>query len=191
MLVKSGSPMARRKKGVKSVQAIRLRHTKSKSHNPNEIERWKKITGSEPSCCVNRRGKIPKGPNKGKDIGDCKGRPVGAHVKFRNSRKLYIVPVCNRHNDTGWRGGPFEPGDWFNAKKTKAVSATNTSLPKTNTSLPKIRSQRQKKRLRGRRRGKFSSCQNPVLGSGRCRHHKGKWRNKRVRKGICGARIQK
>ena len=176
--------MVRRKRAVKSVKSgSLLRHTKSNSHNANEIDRWGKITGSKPSCCVNRKGKIPKGPNEGKDIGDCKGRPVGAHVKFGDSRRLYIVPVCNRHNDTGWNAGPFKPGDWFIAKKTKAVIATNTNLLKN-------RSQQRKKR-RKRRHARYSNCQNSVSGSGRCRWHKYKRQGKRVRKGICGARIRR
>ena len=171
-----------RKKGVRSVKkGTQLRHTTSKNHNANEISRWEKITGHKPSCCVNQKSKIPKGPNKGKNIGGCKGRYVGAHVKFGNSRKLFIVPVCNGHNDTGHNSGIFRPGDWFIAKNTKAVSATNSRLPK-------IKSQQQKKRPRKRRRG---ICKNQVSGWGRCRHHKYKRRGKRVRKGICGAKIRK
>ena len=180
--------MGRRKRTVKSVKSGRLlRHTKSKSHNANEIDRWKNITGvAKPSCCVSRTGKIPKGPNKGKDIKNCsKGRFVGAHVRFEKSSELYIVPVCNKHNDTGWKAGCFGPGDWFKAKKTKAVRATNTSLPKN-------RAQQQKKRRKKRRKVRFSNCNRRVLGSGRCHLHKHKRQgSKRVRKGICGARIQK
>ena len=158
-----------------------LRHTKSAYHNSNEKTRWEKITGKSATCCVKLRKKIPRGVNKGKPVGPCSELIVGAHIRFDNSNKLYIVPVCNRHNDTGWKSSPFLPGSWFESKSTTAVPATDRS--------PKKRSGR-KKSMKKSRRKKIKMCQRKVKRRGRCHQHKHKRRaRKNVRKGICGAKL--
>lgn len=160
-----------------------LRHTLSKSHNANEIERWKKMTGKDPVCCVKKNKQIPKGTNAGNSVGDCsEGRHIGAHVRFEGSNKLYIVPVCNRHNDTGWKSNPFQPGSWFEAKGTVAVPATDKN--------PKTAGLRRKKTKGRRKKSKTRICQRPVKGTGRCHQHKYQRKGrKNSRKGICGAKL--
>lgn len=159
-----------------------LRHTRSNHHNPNEIQRWMDITGKKAQCCVKKSARvILRGPNKGNKLHDCGEGYVGAHVRFKNSTKMYIVPVCKKHNDSGY--SVFNPGDWFLSNITVAVPAKSTRNPK-------------KKKYRNKRRKssnpqKVKICSKPVKGKGRCHLHKNKRKGrKRVRKGICGAKLK-
>ena len=177
--VETANAMARTRK-VKS--GAELRHTRSNHHNPNEIQRWKDITGKKFQCCVKKSSRvIRRGPNKGNKLHDCGKGEVGAHVRFKNSTTMYIVPVCNKHNDSGY--SVFNPGDWFLSNITVAVPAKTTRNPKKKNYTNKRR------KLSKSRKVKI--CSKPVKGKGRCHLHKNKKKGmKRVRKGICGAKLK-
>ena len=157
-----------------------LRHTKSNHHNPNEIQRWKDITGKKFQCCIKKSSKvILRGPNKGNKLHDCGKGQVGAHVQFKNSTRMYIVPVCNKHNDNAY--SVFDPGDWFASNITIAVPAKNTRNPKKKN---------HSKKSKAKSSTKIRICTKPVKGRGRCHLHKNKRKGrKRIRKGICGAKL--
>jgi hypothetical protein len=174
-----GDHMVRTRK-VKS--GAELRHTRSNYHNPNEIQRWKDITGKKFQCCLKKSaGVILRGPNKGNKLNDCGKGQVGAHVKFKNSNGMFIVPVCNKHNDSAY--SVFDPGDWFLSNITVAVPAKSNRNPK--------RKNKSNKRRKSNSSRKVKICSKPVKGRGRCHLHKNKKKGrKRVRKGICGAKLK-
>ena len=88
------------------------------------------------------------------------------------------VPI---KNDDELLDESFDPGDWFASNITIAVPAKNTRNPKKKN---------HSKKSKAKSSTKIRICTKPVKGRGRCHLHKNKRKGrKRIRKGICGAKL--
>ena len=118
--------MGRRKKSVHSIKsgvnATHIKIPKEKKAKEETISGYKSKTGIvNPDCSQNLRVlKIQSGPSKGEKVhSGCNGLKVAAHVTISGKAGVYIVPMCNVHNDS-WGGYP-KSGDCVRLKKCAAV----------------------------------------------------------------------
>lgn len=81
-------------------------HYKIKNRNKTSkegIAHYKKTTGcTKPVCSQNlRKRKVKSGPLKGKEVSSsCSQDIVAAHVSIQGMEGIYVIPMCNTHNDS-------------------------------------------------------------------------------------------
>ena len=144
--------MVKRKKGVHSIKSrTKVTHVKLEREKieADKIRSYRKKTGiSKPVCSQKRtRRNVVSGPSKGNDVSqNCSPNIVAAHVSISSKAGVFIIPMCNNHNDSGGWGNvaPF-PGDTVIVNGCRAVRVpddtghkTKTSKKSTNTKVRKL-----------------------------------------------------
>lgn len=110
--------MAKRKAGVHRVKPnTKVTHYKLKREKTSDDKKPSYITktGIKSPVCAQRRTSrtVVSGPSEGDSVlQNCSDRIVAAHVKIHGKPGVFIVPMCNNHNDSGgWGNLPPFPGD--------------------------------------------------------------------------------
>ena len=148
--------MGRHRNGVYQLKRkTTVTHYKIKNRNKTSSEgiaQYKKTTGcNKPVCSQNlRKRKVKSGALKGKEVSsDCSQGIVAAHVTIQGMEGIYVIPMCNTHNDS------------LNPNAAPAAGSTVTIKQKCIAmKVPSDRKQRKKHRPFARNRTKSNNNKN-------------------------------